>query len=100
MRFYYNLGVEYYKLLQSVHGTGQLMAMIDGDPCAGNSFEQQSNEIDSQQNQMVSDLQQMNFESNDIEIQSPSKVCNQLMILNDKYIFLLTISILASKKLQ
>lgn len=70
-RFYYNLGVEYFKLLQQVHGHGQLMAMMDGD-----NYEQQSGEMESQQNQIVSDLQQLNFESNEVEIQSPSKVTN------------------------
>lgn len=74
LRFYYNLGVEYFKLLQNVYGNGQLMAMIDGEPCIGNSFEQPPNDMESQQNQIVSDLQQLNFEPNDAEIQSPSKV--------------------------
>ncbi|XP_031628547.1 protein ovarian tumor locus-like [Contarinia nasturtii] len=74
LKFYYNLGVEYYKLLQQVYGTGQLMAMIDGEPCVENNFDQQSSENESQQNQLVSDMQQMNFESNDNDVQtSPSK---------------------------
>lgn len=75
LRFYYNLGVEYFKLLQNVHGHGQLMAMIDGEPCVStNNYEQQPNEIDNQQNQIATDLQQLSFDSNDVEIQSPSKV--------------------------
>lgn len=75
LRFYYNLGVEYFKLLQNVYGTGQVMAMIDGEPLgSNNNYEQQPNEIDTQQNQLVGDLQQLSFESNDVEIQSPSKV--------------------------
>lgn len=80
LRFYYNLGVEYFKLLQNVHGTGQLMAMIDGEPCVTSStYEQQPNEVEIQQNQMVADLQQLNFESNEnVEIQSPTKVRSTL----------------------
>lgn len=71
LKFYYNLGIEYYKLLQQVYGTGQLMQMIDGEP-SDNQFEQQSNE---NENQLVADLQQLNFESNDVDNQaSPSKV--------------------------
>lgn len=73
VRFYYNLGVEYFKLLQQVHGYGQLMAMIDGEPCVGSTYDQQTN-IDGEQNQLATDLQQINFESNEIEVQSPSKV--------------------------
>lgn len=76
MRFYYNLGIEYFKLLQNVHGHGQLMAMIDGDQCVGNNnYDQQPNEIENQQqNQIVSDLQQLNFESNEVDVPSPTKV--------------------------
>lgn len=77
VRFYYNLGVEYFKLLQQVHGHGQLMAMIDGEPCVGSNFDPQVNDVDPS-NQQVSDIQQMNFESNEIGIQSPSKVISKM----------------------
>lgn len=68
LRFYYNLGVEYYKLLQHVYGTGTLMAMIDGD-MASNYDQPPSSDGDGQQ--VISDLQQLNIESNDIEVSSP-----------------------------
>lgn len=78
MRFYYNLGIEYFKLLQQVHGHGQLMSMIDGEPCSpNNNYEQpqtQANDMENQTNQISTDLQQLNFESNELEIPSPSKV--------------------------
>lgn len=74
VRFYYNLGIEYFKLLQQVHGYGQLMAMIDGEPCVGSTYVEQQTNVDSEQTQLTNDLQQINFESNEIEIQSPSKV--------------------------
>ena len=77
VKFYYNLGIEYFKVLQQVYGHGQLMAMIDGEPCVGSNFDPQVNDIDPT-NQLVSDIQQMNFESNDIEIQSPTKVISKL----------------------
>lgn len=74
VRFYYNLGIEYYKLLQQVHGHGQLMGMIDGEPGVG--YDQQTN--DPEQTQLVTDLQQLTFESNENEIQSPSKVIDKM----------------------
>lgn len=70
VRFYYNLGIEYYKLLQQVHGSGQLMAMIDGDSCVSTN-----NYDDVESNQLVPEFQHLNFESNtEIDIQSPTKV--------------------------
>lgn len=70
MRFFYNLGIEYFKHLQSVHGLGHLMALIDGDV----PFEANSSDVDSQQSQLTSDFQQMSFDGNDIEQPTPSKV--------------------------
>lgn len=66
--------MEYFKLLQQVHGTGQLMAMIDGEPVVGNNYDQPANDVEP--NQLATELQQINFESNanEIEIPSPSKV--------------------------
>lgn len=81
MRFYYNLGVEYFKLLQQIHGHGQLMAMIDGEPCVGSNYDPQVNDIDTT-NRLFSDIQHMNFESNEIEIQSPTKVISILRIFS------------------
>lgn len=76
VRFYYNLGIEYFKLLQQVNGHGQLMAMIDGEPNVGNNYDQQSsNDPESQPNQMVSEMQQLHFgEFNENDVQSPSMV--------------------------
>lgn len=54
------------------------MAMIDGEPNASNNnYEQtqpQANDVENQQNQMTNDLQQLSFESSEMEIPSPSKV--------------------------
>lgn len=74
VRFYYNLGIEYFKLLKQIGGHGQMMAMMDGESCVRgfNFSDQQTNNIE--QNQLVADMQQINFESYESEIQSPSKV--------------------------
>lgn len=76
VRFYYNLGIEYFKLLQNVHGHGQLMAMIDGEPNANNNYDQQSsNDHESQPNQLAADIQQLSFaDVNEGDVPSPSKV--------------------------
>lgn len=73
MRFFYNLGIEYFKLFQHVYGYGQVMAMIDGEPNATNNSDQQtSNDLE---NQVIPELQNLNFgDFNDNEIPSPSKV--------------------------
>lgn len=57
IRFYFNLGVEYWKQLQSIHGAGPLMAMIDGE-----AFEQASSEVDSQHNDAAASFQQITLE--------------------------------------
>lgn len=57
IRFYFNLGVEYWKQLQSIHGIGPLMAMIDGD-----AFEQAQSEVDSQHTDATANFQQMSLE--------------------------------------
>lgn len=74
MRFYYNLGIEYFKLLQQVHGHGAVMSMIDGDAVT-TAYDQPSNDgSDGQSGQMISEFQNFNIEANEGEIQSPSKV--------------------------
>lgn len=74
MRFFYNLGIEYFKLLQQVHGYGTVMGMIDGDNVS-TAYEQPSNDNgDGQQNQLVNEFSQFNIDPNEGEIQSPSKV--------------------------
>lgn len=78
LRFYYNLGVEYYKYLQQIHGNGAVMAMMDGDNVS-NSYDQSSsmvNDVDtgSQHQQIINDFQQFNLDTNEIDTPSPSKV--------------------------
>lgn len=78
LRFFYNLGIEYFKFLQQVHGYGGVMAMIDGDNVSGGYEPTPSvaSDVDStvQHQQLANDFQQLNFDSNEIETQSPSKV--------------------------
>lgn len=80
LRFFYNLGIEYFKFLQQVHGYGGVMAMIDGDNVSGGYEPTPSvaSDVDStvQHQQLANDFQQLNFDSNEIETQSPSKVIN------------------------
>lgn len=73
VRFFYNLGIEYFKLFQHVYGYGQVMAMIDGEPNGTNNSDQQTpNDLE---NQVIPELQNLNFgDFNDNEIPSPSKV--------------------------
>lgn len=59
IRFYFNLGVEYWKQLQSIHGAGPLMAMIDGE-----SFEQTPSDVDSQQTDVAAGFHQMTLDDN------------------------------------
>lgn len=70
VRFFYNLGIEYFKHLQMVHGHGHLMALIDGDT----TFDTNISEVDSQQSQLTSEFQQMGLDGNDIEQPTPLKV--------------------------
>lgn len=77
MRFFYNLGVEYFKYLRDMHGYGGVMAMIDGDN-VNSTYEQSSSvasDVDTtSQHQLTNDFQQFNLDGPEIETQSPSKV--------------------------
>lgn len=77
MRFFYNLGVEYFKYLRDVHGYGGVMAMIDGDN-VNSTYEQTpsvASDVDTAaQHQLANDFQQFNLDVAEIETQSPSKV--------------------------
>lgn len=83
VRFFYNLGIEYFKFLQQVYGYGGVMAMIDGDSVTSGYDHSPPAVSDVDTNvQLVSDFQQLNFDSNEIEAQSPSKVRKQPFLLN------------------
>lgn len=77
LKFFFNLGIEYFSLLTKVHGYGGVMAMIDDS--ANTGYEQLSSSVASDvdntsQNQLVNDFQQVNLDSNEYETHSPSKV--------------------------
>lgn len=77
VRFFYNLGIEYFKYLHQVYGYGRVMAMIDGDN-VNSGYDQTpsvASDVDTTvQHQLTNDFQQMNFDSNETETQSPPKV--------------------------
>lgn len=82
LRFFYNFGVEYFQYLKTIHGVGNLMAMIDGDNVTlSNPYEQSpsvASDVDATpQHQLANDFQQFNLDAPDHETASPSKVnCN------------------------
>lgn len=85
VRFFYNLGIEYFKHLQQVYGYGGVMAMIDGDSVSPGYDQSPSvaNDVDStMQNQLNNDFQQMNFDTNEIEAQSPPKVIHLFIVIH------------------
>lgn len=77
VRFFYNLGIEYFKYLQLTLGHNAVMAMIDGD-CVTSGYEHSpsvASDVDTEsQQQVINDFQQLNLDTNEIETQSPSKV--------------------------
>lgn len=79
MRFFYNMGIEYFKYLKDVHGYGGVMAMIDGDNVTvSNAYDQSpsvASDVDAtSQHQLANDFQQFNLDAPDVEAASPSKV--------------------------
>lgn len=79
MRFFYNLGIEYFKYLKDVQGYGSVMAMIDGDNVAVSSAYEQSPSVASDvettsQHQLANDFQQFNLDTPEVEAASPTKV--------------------------
>lgn len=79
-RFFYNFGIEYWKLLTSVYGHNQLMAIIDGDL---NPPEQNPSEIDSQHSDMASGMQQMNLDDNVTTPTPPRSVSPTISQISD-----------------
>lgn len=81
IRFFYNLGIEYFKYLKDNQGYGSVMAMIDGDNVTVSSagYEQSpsvASDVDTtSQHQLNNDFQQFNLDTPEIEAAaSPSKV--------------------------
>lgn len=92
LRFFYNLGVEYFKYLRDVHGYGGVMAMIDGDN-VNSAYDQSSSvagDVDTtSQHQLANDFQQFNLDTPEIETQSPSKViCTYTYVLVISFVYL------------
>lgn len=70
------MGIEFFKNLQATYGTGPLIAMIEG---ADNNYNSDGSPTEPDrseiiQNQISSDFQQLNFESNEMGNQTPHKV--------------------------
>lgn len=84
LRFFYNLGIEYFKFLKQSFGYMRVMSMIDGDNV--NSGYDQSPSVASDvdataQQQLTNDFHQLNFDSNEAEVQSPPKVIENAILV-------------------
>lgn len=85
MRFFYNLGIEYFKFLNHVYGYGTVMSMMDGDN-VGNAYDQPANEDgDGHSNQMVSEFQHLHLESAEGDTQSPKVFNHSAIKMNHQY---------------
>lgn len=69
IRFFYNLGIEYFKHLINVYGYGHVMAMVDGE---GGAYDQNPNDLDA--NQMTADFQQMGLDGNETDMHQKGNV--------------------------
>lgn len=72
LRFFFNLGIEYFGSLQTAYGRNQLLAYINEEIDGLSSIDVDRGE--SVHSQMAAEFQQMSFESNDGNAQTPHKV--------------------------
>lgn len=70
IRFFYNLGIEYFKHLSAVYGYGQVMAMVDGEGLG--MYETNPNELDPNQ-LLTAEFQQMVLDGNESEMHQQVK---------------------------
>lgn len=71
VRFFYNMGIEFFHNLQATYGLNQLLSMFENENCGADTS---SIDYDSSAHQLSNDFQQMSFDTSEPDVlQTPHK---------------------------
>lgn len=74
VRFYYNLGIEFFKNLQTTYGMNQLIQMFDTETSLSDGYGVYEQErVESVSSQMTAEFQHMSIDPKESESKTPNK---------------------------